>query len=29
LVAPRDWPELLAAMVEMGLLPEVNIEPGE
>jgi len=29
LVAPRDWPELLAAMVEMGLLPEINTEPGE
>jgi len=29
LVAPRDWPDLLAAMMEMGLLPEINTEPGE
>jgi hypothetical protein len=29
LVAPRDWPEMLAALLEMGVLPEVKIEPGE
>jgi hypothetical protein len=29
LVAPRDWPDLLAAMIEMGLLPEANPEPDE
>ena len=29
LIAPRDWPDLLAALLEMGLLPEVKIEPGE
>ena len=28
LVAPRDWPELSAALVEMGVLPEVKVEPG-
>jgi hypothetical protein len=29
LVAPRDWPKLAAALVEMGVLPEVKVEPGE
>jgi hypothetical protein len=29
LVAPHDWPELLAALLEIGLLPEVKIEPNE
>ncbi len=28
LVAPRDWPEMLAALLEMGILPEVAAEPG-
>jgi hypothetical protein len=29
LVAPRDWPELLAAMIEMGVLPEISRTPDE
>jgi len=28
LVAARDWPELLSALLEMGILPEVKAEPG-
>jgi hypothetical protein len=27
LVAPRDWPELTSALFEMGILPEVKVEP--
>jgi len=27
LVALRDWPELYAALLDMGLLPEVHVEP--
>jgi hypothetical protein len=26
LVAPRDWPDMAAALLEMGLLPEVEVE---
>jgi hypothetical protein len=29
LVDPRDWPEMLAVLLEMGVLPEVKIEPDE
>lgn len=29
LVAPRDWSELLAAMIEMGVLPEITREPDD
>ena len=29
LVAPRDWPELLVAMIEMGVLPEISREPDD
>jgi len=28
LVDPLDWPEMLAALLEMGVLPEVKVEPG-
>jgi len=28
LVAQRDWPEMLAALLEMGVLPEVKVGPG-
>ncbi len=28
LVAPRDWPEMVAALLEMGILPQVTTEPG-
>ncbi len=28
LVAQRDWPEMLAALLEMGVLPEIKVEPG-
>jgi hypothetical protein len=27
LVAPRDWPEMVAALFEMGILPQVTAEP--
>jgi hypothetical protein len=27
LVVPRDWPEMVAALLEMGILPEVEAEP--
>lgn len=29
LVSPRDWPELLAAMIDMGVLPEITREPDD
>jgi hypothetical protein len=29
LVALRDWPEMFRALLEMGILPEVKVEPGE
>jgi hypothetical protein len=28
LVHPRDWPEMAAVLLEMGILPEVKVEPG-
>ena len=28
LVDPLDWPEMLTALLEMGVLPEVKVEPG-
>jgi hypothetical protein len=26
LVAPRDWPDMAAALLEMGILPEIKVE---
>jgi hypothetical protein len=26
LVAPRDWPDMAAALLELGILPEIKVE---